>query len=482
MLDGWPVATPSDDDRPPNWENAKDMLVSTSSASPITRATRPRIVILGGGFAGVTVAQALEHHLQAGEANVVLVSRDNAFVYYPLLPEIVPGQIRIEDILSPIRLVAPHARLLMGSVQAIDLDAQLVHVRYGLDHGPTDELILPYDHLVLALGGIPATFNIPGINEYTYQIQRLGHAFALRNHLIDLLEQAEATNDRELRRALLTVVVIGGGATGVELAAAVEELLSRALHYYRGLQQSDYRVVLVHALERLLPEAPTALGDYAERMLHRRGIDLLLNRPVVQVEPDAVILKDGTRIAAHTVISAIGVQPHPLARALPVEHDRQGRIVVEPTLRIPAYPNVWAIGDLAAVPDPNTGNTYPPTAQHAIAEAETAAHNIAATLRGRPLHAIQYRTRGQMVTLGHRTAVAAIAGRVITGHFAWWIWRTYHLLRLPRWERRLRVLFDWTLDLFFPPELVRLPVSPLTPRANAAAPVAEPVSAPANPR
>ena len=423
------------------------------------RRTEPmRIVIAGGGFAGVTTAHALRTVARSGDVEVALVSRENAFVFYPLMPEVISGALRVETILTSIRHVVPHARLYVGELTAIDLERRTVTIRHGLYQHHQEPLELSYDHLVLALGGVPATFGIPGLDDYAFDVQRLGNAFALRNHLIDLLEQADIESDPDEQQRLLTVVVIGGGPTGVEVAAEIRSLFTHALAFYRNIRPGTERVVLVEALPRLLTGFPDATADRAASELRRRGIDVLLGKKVVRVDPAAVTLEDGTVLESRTIVSAIGVEPNPIVRSFGLPLDARGRIVVDEYLRVAGFPNVWAIGDNAAVTDPATGRPYAPTAQHAVRQAKLLAKNLVASLSGRPLEPMRYRTRGMMVTLGDHSAVAWLGRVTLTGFPAWWLWRTYALLQIPRWDRRIRLAMEWTLDLLFPPELVQLKV------------------------
>ena len=417
-----------------------------------------RIVIAGGGFAGVTAAHQLRQAARAGHVDVALVSRENAFVFYPLMPEVIAGGLRVETILTSIRHVLPHARLYVGELTGVDLERQTVTIQHGLYQHHQRPLELPYDHLVLALGGVPATYGIPGLDDYAFDVQRLSNAFALRNHLIDLLEQADIESDPAEQRRLLTVVVIGGGPTGVEVAAEIRSLFTHALPYYRAIRPDSARIVLVEALPRLLTGFPDAVAHRAARELRQRGIEVLLGRKVIQVEPAAVVLDDGTRLESRTIVSAIGVEPNPIVGSFGLPLDQRGRIVVDEYLRVTGHPNVWAIGDNAAVIDPATGRPYAPTAQHAVRQAKLLARNLVASLRGEPLQLMRYRTRGMMVTLGDHDAIVWLGRVTLTGFFAWWLWRTYALLQMPRWDRRIRLAMEWTLDLLFPPELVQLKV------------------------
>ncbi|HEU4792999.1 MAG TPA: FAD-dependent oxidoreductase, partial [Nitrolancea sp.] len=247
-----------------------------------------------------------------------------------------------------------------------------------------------------------------------------------------------------------------------------------SIRYYQNIEPGNLHVILIHGGNRLISDLPSRLGYYAERLLRRRGVEILFNCRVARVEPDAVYLKNGEVIMADTIVGSVGVAPNPMVANLPVPHDRRGAIVVNSDLSVPGYPNVWALGDNAFVVDPHTGKPYPLTAQTAVREAKLVARNIAASLRGESLTPFSYRTIGAMVALGHRSAVAYIRGLTFSGFIAWWLYRTYYLLQLPRWDKRLRIVFDWTLDLFFPPVLVQLKVGQPAPTADRAQPTPVP--------
>ena len=413
------------------------------------RATLPRVIVLGGGFAGVYTAYRLQKELKRArvEARIGIVNRENFFVFYPMLPEIISGSIGTENILNPIRFVAKNSTLFTGEVTEIDLERRSVGIQHGLYGHRQEPKTLYYDHLVIALGGVPGTQDVPGMNEHAFNVQRMSNAFALRNHLIDTLEQANALSDRDARRRLLTYVVVGGGPSGVEVAGELEHLVSDAVKYYRTIRPEDVRVILVHAGDRLLPTVPERLSHYTAELLARRGVEIIFNRLVTRVETDAIMLSDGRHIETATVVGSLGLAVNPLVVNLPLPHDRKGAVIVHESLLAGDFPNVWAIGDNASVIDPHTGKPYPPTAQHAVREAGVVAHNIAASLTGRALKPIDYHTKGRMVPLGGHSAVAEIYG--ITADRLPGLVDLAHLLPLPapRWEKRLRVMFDWTLDL-----------------------------------
>jgi NADH dehydrogenase len=369
-------------------------------------------------------------------------------------------------VLNPIRLVAPRAKLYVGDVTGIDLARQSVEIRHGLYQHRQEPRTLYFDHLVLALGGVPSVSRIPGLGEFAFDVQRLSNAFALRNHIIDTLEQAAIERDPATRERLLTYVVIGGGPTGIEIAAEISSLVDDAVRYYPGIERSDLRVVVVEYAPRVLGPMPEELASFAARSLEDRGVEILTNTGVERIERHAVVLNTGETIHAETVVGSVGVDVNPLIRDLPAPHDERGRLIAHETLRVGDYPNIWALGDNARVIDPATGKPYPQTAQHAVRQAKTLAHNIAAAIKGQPLEPMTYQTRGQMVALGRRNAVAEIFGRCVSGFPAWWLWRSYYLLQMPLTEKRVRVMFSWTIDLVAPPTLVQLKVGQPAPMAE----------------
>lgn len=425
-----------------------------------------RVLILGGGFAGVYTALALQEELRGLQARVAIVNRENFFVYYPLLVETISGEIDTEHVLNPIRQIAPDAKLYVGDVVKIDLDGSKVEIRHGLYGHTQTPRTLYYDHLVLALGGVPSTSRIPGLADYAFDVQRLPTAFALRNHIIDTLEQAAIERDPQIRQRLLTYVVIGGGSTGVEVAAQLQAMLDDAIRFYPGIALSEVRVIIVEYGPQLLGHLPDELIEFAQRSLEQHGVIVRTGTAVERIERHKVFLSGGETIASSTVIGSVGVDVNPLIRDLTGPHDKRGRLIASDALLVGDRRNVWAIGDNARVYDPHTGEPYPQTAQHAVREARIVAHNIAATMRGEPLQTMDYKTRGQLIALGKRNAIAQVFGHQFEGFSAWWLWRTYYLAQMPLWEKRLRVMFSWTIDLVFPPILVQLKVGQPAPMAK----------------
>jgi NADH dehydrogenase len=429
---------------------------------------RKRILILGGGFAGVYTAYELQKRLNDEPVDIAIVNRENFFVFYPLLADIISGAIETSSILNPIRLVVPKAALYVGDVTQIDLENRRVEIRQGLYGHYQKPRDLYFDHLVISLGGVPNNAVVEGMAENAFDVQRLSNAFALRNHLIDALEQADIETDPTYKRTLLTFVVVGGGANGVEVVAEMHDMLVDVTSRYQHIDAGDIRVILIHGGSRLVEDMPSELASFAEHLLREKGVEIQFNRRASKVEPGRVILDNGELIEAATVVGSVGVRPNPLAVDLPVEHNKRHQIKVTRMLNIPGYAHVWALGDNAEVIDPHTGKPYPQTAQHAVREARLVARNIVASLRGEPLEGMKYRTLGQLVALGHRSAIAYVLGLKLSGFKAWWLWRSYYLLQIPRWDKRLRVMFDWSLDLVFPPELTQLKVGQPVPAASAA--------------
>lgn len=416
---------------------------------------KQRILVLGGGFAGVYAAMELEKQLgKRADVAITLVSRDNYFLFTPMLHEVAASDLDVTHIVNPIRKLLKRASFYQGEVDAIDLAARTVTVRHGAESPHSHAL--PFDHLVLALGSSTNFFNTPGAAELAFPMRTLGDALALRNRVLTSLEEADSECCATERRGLLNFVVTGGGFAGVETIGAIHDYVQASLRFYPNLTPQDVRMILVHSGGTLLPELDGRLGRYAERVLRGRGVEVRLETKVSSLGPDGVKLSDGELLPCRTLVWAAGNAPHALLGTLPCKKER-GRLLVDEHLRVQETPGVWALGDCALVPDPRTGGFHPPTAQHASRQAKTVARNIAAALgRGRA-KPFSFRTLGQLASIGHRAGVAQILGMRFSGFLAWWLWRTIYLAKLPRLERKLRVCLDWTLDLFFSKDLVQSP-------------------------
>ena len=413
---------------------------------------RTQIVILGAGFGGVYTAIHLEKLLaHAPEVDITLVNRENFFLFTPMLHEVAASDLDITHIVNPIRKLLHRANFFEGDVEYIDLPNKCIGVSHGYEPHMHE---LPYDHLVLALGSITNFFNLPGLEEHALTMKSLGDAIHIRNRLIANLEEACSECAVQGRAPLLTVVVAGGGFAGVETIAGINDFLRESVRFYPNLSEEMLRIVLVHPGAVILPELGPKLGAYAQKKLLQRGVDIRTNTRVTGVTEHEVTLSDGSTIPSSTVVWTAGTSPNPLLTALPCAKER-GRVVVNEYMEVPEWPGVWALGDCALVPDPKTGTPYPPTAQHALRQGKVLARNLTATLRGGQKKPFIFSTLGQLAAIGKRTGVANILGVNFSGFLAWWLWRTIYLSKLPRVEKKLRVMLDWTLDLIFSKDLVQ---------------------------
>jgi NADH:quinone reductase (non-electrogenic) len=414
---------------------------------------RTRILILGGGFGGVYTAIELEKLLpKDADVEIGLISKENYLVFQPMLPEVISGSIGLLDTITPIRRLCPRTNLFTRTIESIDLKRRRVVAAAGFG---SRDCSLGYDHLVIALGNVTSFAGQPGLAEHALAFKYLGDALALRNHAIHVLEEADIEPDPEVRKALLTFVVAGGGFSGVEAVAELNDFVRAAARSFRNLMREEIRVVLLHAGALILPELPRSLAEFAQRLLTKRGVEIRLETKLAAATADAALLDGGARIATRTLVSTVPSMPNPLVAALSLPKER-GRIIVDQGLEVPDEPGVWAVGDCASVRDAKTGEPCPPTAQHAIREARCLARNIVASMRGEPKRAFSFRALGKMGALGHHSAVAEVFGVKLSGFLAWWLWRTVYLMKLPGFDRKLRVAVDWTLDLVLPPDIVQL--------------------------
>ena len=417
-------------------------------------ARRPkRIVILGGGFGGVFVARQLEKQLRGlHDYEIVLIAKDNYFVFQPMLPEVISGTIGLMDLVSPLRRLLPATEIHVREIQSIDLQKRTVTTAPGFLPHPH---VIEYDHLVLALGTVTDFRGLRGLPEHALPFKNLNDALYLRNHVIRSLEEAAIEqHDENLRRQLLTFVVAGGGFSGVEVVAELNDFVRQVARNYPQIDAKEIRVALVHSQDRILPEVSGKLGRFAERILRERGVELLLNTRLSAATGVEAVLGDGTKIPTRTLVSTVPSYPHPLIDGLALPKNKGGRILVTPELQVQGMDGVWALGDCAQVPT-ISGTTAPPTAQHATRQAQVLAGNLVASVRGGKRRVFDFKGLGKMGALGRHSAVADIFGLQISGPLAWFLWRTIYLLKLPGWGRRMKVAASWTFDLFLPPELVQ---------------------------
>jgi NADH:quinone reductase (non-electrogenic) len=410
-----------------------------------------QVVILGGGFAGVTTAEHLEKKFRDDSTvSFTLISETNSWLFTPMLVEVATSGLEPTHITSPLRTSLKRTRVLRSRVTNIDLKHRQVHL-----NGEGPQTRLHYDHLVLALGSVS---NYPGntaVAENALEFKTISDAMCIRNHVIDVFERADAELDPGCRQSLLTFVVAGGGFSGAELAGGLNDFARGIIADYPNLSTDDLRIILVHSRERILPELSESLANYAMQRMRERGVTFKLNARVTDARPGSITLSSAEEIPTETFVWTAGARPNPILKELPVKHDSRGAVLVDRTLAIADYGNVWALGDCASVPDTKPGKTCPPTAQAAIKEAAVLAYNIHASLLCRPLKPFCFKLLGTLCIVGYHTACAEIRGLKFSGLFAWLLWRGVYLSKLPGLERKVRVLTDWTLELFFPRDIVQ---------------------------
>jgi NADH dehydrogenase len=416
---------------------------------------KTRIVILGGGFAGVTTAMNLERQFRYDPTiGLTLVSETNALLFTPMLAEVAASSLEPTHISTPLRSGLRRTRVMRAQAVGIDLENRRVRLS-------DREETLRYDHLVLALGAVSSLPPGDGIAEHALEFKTLADAIRLRNHVIDMFDRADAETNTARRRALLTFVVAGGGFSGAELVGGLNDFARGMLADYPNLSGEDLRIVLVHSRERILPELSASLANYALDRMRERGVTFELNARVAAARPGVVLLKRKEpeqaefEIASETLVWTAGASPSPLLKELAVERDKRGAVLVENTLMVRGHKGIWALGDCAVVPDARTGRPCPPTAQFAIREARTLTRNLRASIAGQPLRPFHFDSLGTLCVVGHHTACAEIKGFKFSGFFAWLLWRGIYLSKLPGLERKVRVVGDWTIELFFPRDIVQ---------------------------
>lgn len=479
-----------------------------------TKPIHPKkILIIGGGFAGVEVLRRLQDRFQNDVSiDITIVSKDNFFLFTPMLHEVASGMIETRHIVTPIRAFCNRAKFYSARVELIDLKNKQIVIgspspssmpvaansgatitdKKEQELALTDPLILSevkkdeegqkdklsYDYLVIALGSETKFFGMADIEKHAFTIKSWNDAIIIRNHVLHKLEQAElllrrrqqpydydddnlkSHNKTKEKASLLTFVIVGGGFAGVETAGELNDFLRDSVKdYYHNIEPKDMRVIIIQSGNRLLPEMSEGLAEFAMQKLIQSGVEVILNTRVVGATANSVKLKDGRILSTSTIIWSGGVAPNPITEELPCEHEKKsGRIVVDKFLEIEGYPDVFAIGDCAFIIDPNTGNPYPPTAQHAIREGTVAANNMISMIEGKTRNKkiFDYKTKGMMATVGKRNGIGTLLGFEIQGFIAWWVWRLYYLANLPTLQKKLRVMADWTLDVFFKRDVTML--------------------------
>jgi NADH:quinone reductase (non-electrogenic) len=402
------------------------------------------VVIAGGGFGGAMAARELERIMPRQSTRLVLVNDANFLLYTPFLPEAAAGTLEPRHVVTPLREILKRTYLRLGSIVAHDPVAKTVELRTR--DGESEQL--PYDQLLLALGSVSRVLPVPGLSEHAIGFKSLADAIWLRNHVIETLEAANASEDPARRDELLTYVFVGGGYAGLEALAELQDFAADAIESYPRARLHGMRWVLVEASDRVLPEIDAELAEYALRELRGRGIDIRLGATLEEVHADNARLATGETLPTRTVVWTAGVAPHPSLRQLSLPLDERGRVPVDENLRVKGLDAVWAVGDCAAAPDPR-GGLCPPTAQHAVRQGPVAARNIAAELGIGAARSFAYRGNASFVNLGRYKAVGRIGGRTFRGFPAWWLARTYHMSQIPGVARKTRAVIDWTASLPF---------------------------------
>lgn len=439
-----------------------------------------RILILGGGFVGIEVLNRLQKAFQDDvRIDITLVSRDNFFLFTPMLPEVSSGSIETRHIVTPIRTFCKRARFIEAHIEEIDLRYKQVIVSHkiGRETNPTDQRdhVLEYDYLTIALGGETNFFGNTEIEEHSFTMKTVGDAMLLRDHVINMLEQADVEHeDEELKKRLMTFVVVGGGFSGVETVGELNDFVRESIKdYYHNIEENDAEVILINSGDRLLPEVPVELADFTLQKLSANRIEVKLNTRVSGASANDIKLNDGSAILSHTLIWAGGVKPDPLVTKINnCEHDQKsGKVISNSYLKLKGWNNVFAIGDCAYITNSNIDKPYPPTAQHALSQAKVAADNMISDIRQRmstlvvtrsldtKVDKIDYQTKGIMALIGKRNGVGVVFGYKVHGILAWWLWRMYYLGNLPSMEKRFRVMIDWTIDMLFKRDVTRLRVT-----------------------
>ena len=422
------------------------------------RSSEPtRILIVGGGYVGMYAALRLQRKLRRGQASVTVVDPQPHMTYQPFLAEAAGGSIEPRHVVVPLRRVLTHCHVLTGRVSAVDHAARTATVEVpdgAIEH-------IGYDVLIMAPGSVSRTLPIPGLAENAIGFKTIGEAIFLRNHVLSRLDIAATTVNEQLRRRLLTFLVIGGGYAGIELLAELEDMARYATRYYENIEPSDLRWVLVEAASRIMPEVSPRMGVYTVERLLERDIEVFLETRVSSLVGGQVELDDGTRFEAGTIVWTAGVKASPLLQRTGLPLTERGTLRCTAALQVEGHPEVFAAGDCAAVPDlsriaENPDATTSPSAQHAVRQAKVLADNVLAHLDGRPLRNYEHKYAGSVASLGLYKGVAEIYGIKLKGYLAWFMHRTYHVSRMPTLNRKVRILADWTLALLFRREIVSL--------------------------
>ncbi|NBM20021.1 NAD(P)/FAD-dependent oxidoreductase [Streptomyces sp. GC420] len=423
-----------------------------------------RILVVGGGYVGMYTALRLQRklkpELRRGDVEIVVVTPEPYMTYQPFLPEAAAGAISPRHVVVPLRRVLDGCRIVIGEAKSIEHARRTVTVAtLATEEERATPIEIAYDELVLAPGSVSRTLPIPGLAEHGIGFKTVEEAIGLRNHVIEQMDIASSTRDPAIRDAALTFVFVGGGFAGVEALGELEDMARYATRYYHNVKPQDMKWVLVEASGRILPEVGEEMGKYTVRELRRRNIDVRLETRLESCADRVAVLSDGTRFRTRTVVWTAGVKPAPIIEAGDLPRNERGRLKCTPDLRVEGVEHAWSAGDAAAVPDltaAEKGRETAPNAQHAVRQSKVLAENIAASLRGQPTQDYSHKYVGSVASLGLHKGVAHVYGRKLKGFPAWFMHRTYHLSRVPTYNRKARITAEWTLAGLFKREIVSL--------------------------
>ena len=410
-----------------------------------------RIVIVGGGFAGVKCARVLSKKLRGEDVEIVIFNRENHMVFHPMLAEVVGGSLNPDSVAAPLRQMLPGVRCRTEDVE--DIDPAAKHVVYK----SYDQRLktLEFDHLVLACGGDVNLSMVPGMADHAFAMKTVGDAVALRAHVMEQLEKAEVCEDDELRRWFLSFVIVGGGYSGVEVAGEINDLARSSRRYFQNIKKDDITVTLIHSRDQLLPEIGEKLREFTAEKMRKSGVTVTLNARAAMASQRGITLKDGSEIHGATIVCTIGTQPAAVLQKLDVAKER-GKPLTRPDMRLAEHDSLWAIGDCAVIVNADSNAPSPPTGQFAEREGQQVAENIIRVLRGSETQPFSFKPLGQLCAIGGHKAVAEVMGIRLSGFVAWVLWRAIYLMKLPSWSRRIKASFDWTWELAFGRDLAHL--------------------------
>ncbi len=411
---------------------------------------KKNVVVIGGGFAGTQLVGKLEKML-SNDWQVVLLSEENYTTFNPMLAEVVGASVLPSHVIAPIRRMIRKTRFISARATSVDIDAKTVHFE-----GEDTSGSINYEHLVFSFGSRANLDIIPGMKKHAMPFKLLGDALKLRNRVIEQMEKAELEEDPEKRKWLGHFIIIGAGFSGVEVGGAIQDFILASHKHYPRLHDNDLKVSIIHRNELPLPEMDSTFGEHVKKQMPMRGVNLILNTGVSEVDEMGVVTDTQGRVEGATTICTIGTKANPLIEKMNVPNDR-GRLLVDPDMSLQGHSTIWAIGDCAIVPNEHDGKNSPPTAQFAIREGHQLASNIARVVRGEESRAFNYNSKGSMATIGHLNGVAEMFGVIrLNGFPAWLLWRAFYLMLMPTMAKKTRIFFEWTWSMLFSPDIINL--------------------------